>query len=169
MRRSPSSASAAVSHSSRRSRVTRRRTNARPTASSDTSIWCARSVSVRKTVKLVAKRLPKASLAILGRPAKTARVSPKPNSTHAGTKRIQIAARVHRKGWSVTNQPNKNSAKVAGSTRLRRRLSRIFQRETREIGLGTRAPDSSGTRSVSHSTICQSPRSQRCFRRPYAL
>ena len=39
-----------------------------------------------------------------------------------------------------TVQPRKNSRKVPASTRLRRRLSRIFQRERNEIGLRTRRP-----------------------------
>ncbi len=33
------------------------------------------------------------------------------------------------------------------------------------MGLGTRRPDSSGTRLKSHWAICQSPRTQRCLRR----
>ena len=62
-------------------------------------------------------------------------------------------------------QPSKSKRKEAGSTRLRRRLSNIFHRETTERGLGTRCPDSSGTSGSSHSVICQSPLNQRCLRR----
>ena len=54
---------------------------------------------------------------------------------------------------------------MTGSTRLRRRLSRIFQREIVLMGFATSLPDSSGTRPKSHGAICQSPRTQRCFRR----
>lgn len=160
-----SSDSAALSHSSRRSRVNRRRTRTRPTASSDKSVWCASKVSVSRTVRFAANRVLNASRAMLGFSDTTARISPNRSSTHVGTNRMQMAATVHLIGWPVPNQPNRNKRQVAGSTRLRRRLSRIFQRETSEMGLGTRAPDSSGTWLVSHSTICQSPRSQRCLRR----
>src|ERR1039458_6306851 len=139
--RSPNSASAAVSHSSKRSRVTRCRTSVRTTASSDNSVWCATNVNESKTVKLLAKRLLRATRAIRALRAMIARVSPKAISNHAGTNKMQIVARVHRTGWPITSQPNKSNAKIAGSMRLRRRLSKIFQRETTEIGFGTRAPD----------------------------
>ena len=163
--RSPSSASAAVSHSSRCSRVNTRRNIVRTTASSDNRVWCASRVRVSSTLKFDAKRLLTASRAIRRSRATSARTRPKPRSNHAGTNKMQIVAMVQRMGWRITSQPNKSNAKVAGSTRLRRRLSKIFQRETSEIGFRTFTPASSGTRSVSHSTICQSPRSQRCLRR----
>ena len=57
---------------------------------------------------------------------------------------------------------------MTGSTRLRRRLSRIFHREMVLMGLATNLPDSSGTRPKSHCAICQSPRTQRCLRRVWA-
>src|SRR5690348_17767786 len=69
------------------------------------------------------------------------------NWQHAGMNRMQTVASVH--GAAVRpdiSQPNTNSTKVEGSTRLRRKLSKIFQREITEIGFFTRAPDSSGTR-----------------------
>src|SRR5579863_9805840 len=53
------------------------------------------------------------------------------------------------------NQPASSSANVAGSTRLRRKLSTIFHLETTEMGFGTRLPDSSGTHSNNHVSVCQ--------------
>src|SRR2546422_2058887 len=63
------------------------------------------------------------------------------------------------------SQPSTSSKNVAGSTKLRRRLSKIFHREMDEIGFGACSPDSSVTLGNSHPAICQSPRSQRCLRR----
>ena len=50
----------------------------------------------------------------------------------------------------------------AGGKRLRRRLSRIFQREIDGSVFRRRRPDASGTVRHSHRAICQSPRTQRC-------
>jgi len=62
-----------------------------------------------------------------------------------------------------TVQPRSRSATVAGAIRLRRRLSRIFQREMsgRRLRCG---PVFDGTNGKSHHRICQSPRTQRCWR-----
>src|SRR3981081_4101803 len=99
-----------------------------------------------------------------------ARTKLKASSNQVGINKINIVARVHKTGLRLcASQPNSRSRKVAGSTRLRRKLSRIFQREPREIGLATWAPDSSGTYEKIHPAICQSPRSQRCLRRLWAL
>ena len=88
------------------------------------------------------------------------------NSNHTGTNRIPNAAMVQlRAEPGSTSQPSTNRRNVAGSTRLRRRLSKIFHCETRDIGFGTMRPFSSGTRENSQFVICQSPRSQRCLRR----
>ena len=69
------------------------------------------------------------------------------NWNHGGTNRIAIVTSVQYSGLpGSTVHPRTNSRKIPGSTRLRRRLSRIFQRDRNEIGLGTRRPASSGTR-----------------------
>jgi hypothetical protein len=60
------------------------------------------------------------------------------------------------------------SATVAGGTRLRRRLSKIFQREMRGRRLRCQAPPRVGTNGNSHRRICQSPRTQRRRRRAWA-
>ena len=55
-------------------------------------------------------------------------------------------------------------ASSVGVTRLRRRLSRIFQRPISGSGLRLR-PWRDGTNGNSQNRICQSPRIQRCWRR----
>src|SRR6185503_19432145 len=69
---------------------------------------------------------------------------------------------LHRIGTGVQNQPTTRSAMIAGGTRLRRRLSKIFQRLNTESGLGSVLPPPTGTQDLSQSMICQSPRIQRC-------
>src|SRR5262249_16616476 len=108
----------------------------------------------------------KASRAAITLRPHVARNSVSANWQHAGMNRMQTVAIVHRAAvWPDISHPNTSSRKVEGSTRLRRKLSKIFQREITEIGFFTRAPDSSGTRGSSHSAICQSPLNQRCLRR----
>ena len=66
-----------------------------------------------------------------------------------------------------TVQPATRKASSAGGTRLRRRLSRIFQRLI--SGSRLRAmPCASGTNGNNQSRICQSPRTQRRCRRTCA-
>src|SRR3954447_6247523 len=99
-----------------------------------------------------------------------ARASVNTNSNHTGTNKMHTLAMVQLRAYpGNTSQPRTNSRKVAGSTRLRRRLSKIFHCETREIGFETIRPVSSGTRENNQLVICQSPRSHRCLRRLYAL
>src|SRR6267154_1183184 len=62
-----------------------------------------------------------------------------------------------------SSQPQSSITNVAVSVRLRRRLSKIFQREMMDSGLGTILPKKLGTFGSSQNTICQSPRTQRCF------
>src|SRR6266480_2627446 len=51
---------------------------------------------------------------------------------------------LHRIGAGVQNQPTRRRAMVAGGTRLRRRLSKIFQRLKAESGLGFILPPPTG-------------------------
>src|ERR1700722_9989697 len=93
-----------------------------------------------------------------------------PNWTQAGVNTMQIVARVHcHAGLPGMNHPTTSNSNTAGSTRLRRKLSKIFHHEISEIGLETRSTDSPGTCESSQPAICQSPRSQRCLRRLWAL
>ena len=83
-----------------------------------------------------------------------------------GVNRRNTVAKVQRIGRTPgASHPKTRSRNVAGSTRLRRKLSRIFHREISEMGLAHARPASSGTSASSHPAICQSPRSQRCLRR----
>ena len=63
-----------------------------------------------------------------------------------------------------TVQPSSNSAVSAAGTRLRRRLSKIFQRDSADSGLRSRRRSGPGTWRRSHPASCQSPRIQRCRR-----
>src|ERR1051326_2010619 len=99
----------------------------------------------------------------------TARTRVNKNSNQSGTTRMQTAAMVQlRAEAGSSSQPKTKRRKVAGSTKLLRKLSRIFHCDTREMGFDTLRPVSSGTRVNSQLVICQSPRSQRCLRRLYA-
>jgi hypothetical protein len=60
-----------------------------------------------------------------------------------------------------------SNATSPGATRLRRRLSKIFQRLMSGSRLRSR-PCRVGTTGSSHDRICQSPRTQRCWRRAWA-
>jgi hypothetical protein len=74
-----------------------------------------------------------------------------------------------RAGWPGTHvHTASSSATVAGGTRLRRRLSKIFQREMSGSRLRSRRPERVGTSGKSQRRICQSPRTQRCWRRACA-
>src|SRR5438034_1898501 len=56
-------------------------------------------------------------------------------------------------GAGVKNQPARRRATIAAGTRLRRRLSKIFQRLKTESGLGSVLPSPKGTQDLSQSMI----------------
>src|SRR5438876_8081007 len=60
---------------------------------------------------------------------------------------------LHSIGAGVKNQPAMRRATVAGGTKLRRRLSKIFQRLKAESGLGSTLPPPTGTRGFAQSII----------------
>ena len=66
-----------------------------------------------------------------------------------------------RYGRAAQNQPSSSMIVSESGTRLRRRLSRSFQRESTVRGLGSRFPLKARTRRLSHGRSCQSPRIQR--------
>src|SRR5207237_6249353 len=72
-------------------------------------------------------------------------------------------------GAGVKNQPARRRATIAAGTRLRRRLSKIFQRLKTESGLGSVLPSPKGTQDLSQSMNTQSPRIQRCCRLHHAM
>ena len=77
-------------------------------------------------------------------------------------------AAVHAAGLPGRNvQAATSRATFAGATRLRRRLSKILNREIRDKRLRMR-PERLGTHGKSQRRICQSPRTQRCSRREWA-
>ena len=82
---------------------------------------------------------------------------------------IAITDKVQNQAGDKAVQPSSNSSIIAAGTRLRRRLSKIFQRERPESGLFWRRPLRPGTRGSNHLAICQSPRIQRRRRLTSAL
>src|SRR5207253_10630736 len=56
---------------------------------------------------------------------------------------------LHSSGAGVKSQPARRRATVAGGTRLRRKLSKIFHRLKAESGLGSNLPPPTGTRGFS--------------------
>ena len=80
------------------------------------------------------------------------------NTTPARNASMIAAAPVDR-----AHEPS-TTASIAGGTRLRRRLSKIFQRDKADIGLGPTCPERPLTDGSSQRAICQSPRIHRCLR-----
>ncbi|MEI8003107.1 MAG: hypothetical protein WCG94_02105, partial [Methanothrix sp.] len=74
-----------------------------------------------------------------------------------GARTAPTTTAVQNLGCSSSNHANDNSKIWAGFTRLRRRLSRIFHRDSPEIGLSMTRPPGPGTRMSSQLAICQSP------------
>ena len=90
---------------------------------------------------------------------------PRERPAAAATRATPITAIVqNQREPGSTVQPATSSASSVGATRLRRRLSRIFQRPMSGSGLRLR-PRRDGTNGNSQNRICQSPRIQRCCRR----
>ena len=58
-------------------------------------------------------------------------------------------------------QPATNRSTSAAATKLRRRLSNIFQRDKADKGLRSRRSPCRGTQGISQGNSCQSPRIQR--------
>src|SRR5664279_5120219 len=80
------------------------------------------------------------------------------------TRTDPMTTKVQNSGCSSINQARNNRKIWAGGTRLRRRLSRIFQRDSPEIGLSNTIPPGPGTRVRSQLAICQSPLIHLCLR-----
>src|SRR5438034_9168814 len=80
---------------------------------------------------------------MIGLSLNSARRRLRANWLHAGINRMQMVSRVQYNGRPPSaSQPSTSSKNVAGSTKLRRRLSKIFHREMDEIGFGACSPDS---------------------------
>ena len=92
-------------------------------------------------------------------------VTERPSCVYAGNVMTISASVVHSAGDpGRTVHAATSSTTSDGGIRLRRRLSRIFQREIAGSRLAHDAPLVSRHRGQSQRTICQSPRTQRCWR-----
>ncbi|MNF99288.1 hypothetical protein D3C84_821810 [compost metagenome] len=69
----------------------------------------------------------------------------------------------------VPNQPHVSMTRKAPGSRLRRRLSKIFQRARALRRLGANPPCGFGAHGRAQYSTCQSPRIQRCRRLASAL
>ncbi|MNO85833.1 hypothetical protein D3C76_772130 [compost metagenome] len=78
-------------------------------------------------------------------------------------------ASVQASGVVLASQPHSSSASSAAGSRLRRRLSKIFQRDKALSGLCTWPWVPVCSQGTSHGSSCQSPRIQRCRRLLSAL
>ena len=74
---------------------------------------------------------------------------------------MATTVKVQNQGLARQHQAISNKSVAAAGTKLRRRLSKIFQRESAERGLRSERPAGPGTRGRSQRRICQSPRIQR--------
>src|SRR4026208_867882 len=77
---------------------------------------------------------------------------------------IANTVRLQKTGLPKTNQPIKSIASKASGTRLLRRLSKIFQRESVDSGFLWILRSEPGTNGVHQLAICQSPLIHRCRR-----
>ena len=159
---------AAVSHSSILRFVTTRRTRVTAIACAVSKAWKARKVTVRPTcasaVAMSLRRLPRKTGIDCARPGPTRRRASTGRSCDAATP-MTVSVQ-NQRGPGSTVHPAISSASSVGATRLRRRLSRIFQRPM--TGRVFRcSPWRDGTNGNSHRRICQSPRIQRCCRRAW--
>ncbi len=144
----------------------KRRISARKIASSDSMVECGRNTTLSRVIRAAWPAPPTASPTAPACSDTRARPSENTSCTRVGKNISSSVISVQYNGPPGSpSQPAINRSRVNGSTRERRRLSKIFQREIVEIGLRTLRRDSSGTELNSHCAICQSPRTQRCFRR----
>ena len=160
---------AAVSHSSKRRCVTPRRTSVIVMA-------CSRSYASWAMKVSCSPKRAAAVFSILDRHAKED--APRPPAPRTAQdleclgdggkrRRRQPEGRPYAAWPGRSVQPSTRRVSVAGGTRLRRRLSRIFHRAM--SGRRFRVtPVRDGTKGNSHHRICQSPRTHRCWRRACA-
>src|SRR4030095_806750 len=86
---------------------------------------------------------------------------PEMNCTKSGAKIMPTTVRLQKSGDpGNTVHPKIKQNKSVGLTRLRRRLSKSFQRLSHESVFGTRLPFGPGTLGKIHGATCQSPRTQ---------
>ena len=78
-----------------------------------------------------------------------------------GSSRTASTASVHNQGCGSTVHPSRRRSVSAAGTRLRRRLSKSFHRESTDSGFLTRRWPGPGTSGRSQPASCQSPRIHR--------
>ncbi len=159
---------AAVSHSRRRRRVTMR-TRVTPMACAISAASLARKASCRAARARALSISPPAPRRKTGHgcrrrgPASAVR-----SSGRTGKASAAATPAVHTAGFpGSTVQASARSAAVPGAARLRRRLSKIFQRAISGRRLRSSRPPRVATHGKSQSRICQSPRTQRWRRRAW--
>ena len=160
---------AAVSHSSRRRCVMTRRISVRMMACPISHAWYGSSISDRiacanEVSRSSARRRSSTASGCRshGNVRRRARVS---STGVPRTTSVSVVQNHGRPGRVV--QPSTSRPRRAGASRLRRRLSRIFQRLIRGRWLRS-TPPVDGTHGNSHHRICQSPRTHRRCRRACA-
>ena len=89
-------------------------------------------------------------------------------ASKGGTSTMASTAMVHDSAGVIHSQPTSNSTSKDAGTRLRRRLSRIFQRDSAVSALRRQPSCAVGAHGSSHGSSCQSPRIQRWRRRTSA-
>ena len=150
-RASPTSVCAAVVHSRRCLRVIPVRTSTRTIASTTTADSCARNAIASSHRPVCA--------------ARRRRSRTMPGTT--GATRSASTPTVHHTGEPGSHvQPDTSKTRAAGLVRLRRRLSKIFQRSILDSAFCVER-SRVGTCGNNHRTSCQSPRTHRCRRLEY--
>src|SRR4030095_1090814 len=77
---------------------------------------------------------------------------------------IANTVKLQKTGFPKTSQPTKSIESKARGTRLLRRLSKIFHRESVDSGFLWILRSEPGTKGVHQLAICQSPLIHRCLR-----
>ena len=135
------SASAAVSHSSSRIPENKLRLNALTIASTDSIVWCARKIRLISANAPAPINVPSAARAAVQLIFTTLLPRPNPSCTNVGSSSSPTVTSVqYTAPPGKENHPSTSIRNVTGSTRLRRRLSKIFQRDTRLIGFCASRP-----------------------------
>src|SRR6185369_7084764 len=160
------SASAADTHSSSFFRETSCRYSARTIASHMSHAWCGRKTNESAICAVLVRKSPQRDQKWLvhGRP-RGCISKPVVTCKYTGNAITRNTKRLHNSADPGTNAHEKTSHRnKEGALRLRRRLSRIFQRAINGSRFRTLRPSPLGTVGNSQRTICQSPRVHRCDR-----
>ena len=163
---SPRATRAADVHSRRR-RPRRRRTSVRRIASARTTARWGRRTTCR-IHSADAGRSRSVTPRTAGGRAETRFAESRPPiaSVSRGAASTRSAMPVHTAGGpGNASQARSRKPSSVGGSRVRRRLSMIFQREISDSRFGPLPPSARGTRRRSQGSSCQSPRAQRWRRR----